>query len=339
MKRIIQKGLKIIRNILVGAVVFVLSIILLLIGWNQVMCLKSNDEICQVGKNITVEGRKMRVYEVGSGSKTIVMLSGLGTYSPIIDYKPLAELLSSDYRVVVLEYFGYGQSDDTNEPRTAENIVEEIREAMQVLEIKPPYILMPHSISGIYSMQYANMYPNEIAAIVGIEMSIPNQTKYGKQGEISSFIRILARACDLTGITRMEFLEDQGYFKDMAAGGYYTKEEIKLAKEIACRNTASKALVAESNCFVDNSKPLYDVKYSKDLPVLTFIATDSNTQFDQYMKELGEHVTWQGLHERAYTNPAIQKISTLVGGHYLHWTQADEIAKQTKTFLAETLKD
>lgn len=49
---------------------------------------------------ITVNEKSMRAYVKGSGDTTIVMLSGWGTESPIDDFMPLADKLSSDYIVV-----------------------------------------------------------------------------------------------------------------------------------------------------------------------------------------------------------------------------------------------
>ena len=84
----------------------------------------------------------MRVYVKGSGDKTIVMLSGWGTDSPLDDFIPLADKLSYDYRVVALEYFGYGVSDITTDERSNEIMVQEIRTTLSELKIKPLYVLM-----------------------------------------------------------------------------------------------------------------------------------------------------------------------------------------------------
>lgn len=120
-------------------------------------------------------GKAMHAYVKGSGDKTIVMLSGWGTENPINDFKPLADKLSDKFRVVILEYFGYGSSDITENERTNENIVNEIRTALDKLGIKPPYILIPHSMSGLYSLYYADKYPNEVKMIIGIDMSLPQK--------------------------------------------------------------------------------------------------------------------------------------------------------------------
>ena len=103
------------------------------------------------------------------------MLSGYGTKDPIDDFKSLADKLSDKFKVVVLEYFGYGKSTVTSEERINENIVNEIRLSLDKLGIEPPYILMPHSMSGLYALYYENKYPTKVEGLIGIDMSIPQK--------------------------------------------------------------------------------------------------------------------------------------------------------------------
>lgn len=54
---------------------------------------------------------------------TIVLLPGLGTAAPILDFMPLATELSKTNRVVIVKPFGYGWSDITNDERTLQKFV------------------------------------------------------------------------------------------------------------------------------------------------------------------------------------------------------------------------
>lgn len=126
-------------------------------------------------KSVEVNGKTMRAHVDGSGDKTIVMLSTWGSDSPIDDFYPAYKKLRKDYKVVVLEYFGCGNSDTTDQERTNENMVQEIRLALNKLNIKPPYILMPREMSGLYSLYYASKFPSEVSAIVGLDMSLPQE--------------------------------------------------------------------------------------------------------------------------------------------------------------------
>ncbi|WP_313341740.1 alpha/beta fold hydrolase [Lacrimispora sp.] len=277
----------------------------------------------KIGQTIEIDGKDMQAYVTGSGDKTIVLLSGLGTASPIIDFMPLAERLSKDYKVVILEYFGYGFSDSTKKERSNENIVQEIRASLNELDIKGPYILMPHSMSGIYSLYYAINYPNEVEAIIGIDESVPNQTKVNKDDSMSPFIPLL---------NELGIIRDAAYLlpsidDGMNINNYYTKEQIKLNKMAAAWNSVNRTVINEYNMGNENTKELYDVKYPNNVPVLAILATESVAD-----------VEWLPLHEELISNPEIQKIKVLDGGHYLHWSKADDIVTLTKEFISKNLR-
>ena len=94
------------------------------------------------------------------------------------------EKLSPFYKVAVIEPFGYGVSDVTEKERCLGNIVEEMHEALQQLGIDR-YILMGHSIAGIYGLEYVNRYEHKVRAFVGIDSSYP------KQGADEAFLAVL----------------------------------------------------------------------------------------------------------------------------------------------------
>ena len=118
------------------------------------------------GKLVEIKGRNMHVRQMGNGEKTIVLLSGWGMLLPSVEFAPLMRELSKKYTVCVIEYFGYGHSDSVDTPRTNENYTLEIREALLAAGIKPPYVLMPYSASGIYAEYYAAKYPNEVEGLI-----------------------------------------------------------------------------------------------------------------------------------------------------------------------------
>ena len=65
----------------------------------------------------------------GRTGQSVVLLSGLGTPAPALDFAPLVRQLG-DYDVVVVEGFGYGYSDQPAVERTVENNISELHEAL-----------------------------------------------------------------------------------------------------------------------------------------------------------------------------------------------------------------
>ena len=90
-----------------------------------------------IGQFVEVDGKNMNVYIEGSGNKTIVFLSGGGTASPVLDFKSLYSLLSDSYKIVVVEKFGYGFSDDyPDRNRDIDTILDDTRTALSKTELK-----------------------------------------------------------------------------------------------------------------------------------------------------------------------------------------------------------
>lgn len=70
---------------------------------------------------------------IGDKGDTIVILPGQGSVSPHYEFLSLAERLAESHKIIVIEPLGYGLSDDTDIPRTAENICNEIHEVLSDL--------------------------------------------------------------------------------------------------------------------------------------------------------------------------------------------------------------
>lgn len=70
---------------------------------------------CSFGRAGRSEWSQYECLYRGRGDKTLVFMSGGGTCSPILDFKSLYSLLSSEYKIAVVEKFGYGFSDIVDE--------------------------------------------------------------------------------------------------------------------------------------------------------------------------------------------------------------------------------
>ena len=156
---------------------------------------------CTIGKMYDVDGHKMCVYTEGTGNKTVIFMSGAGVCSPILDFKSLYSLLSGTYRIAVIEKFGYGFSDVVEGERPVELILEQSRKALFAAGIHPPYVLCPHSMSGIEAMYWAQTYPEEVSCIIGLDMALPEHYRAMKKTRMSA-IKFLKFAAD-HGATRI----------------------------------------------------------------------------------------------------------------------------------------
>ena len=161
-------------------------------------------------------------------------------------------------------------------------------------------------------------------AIIGIDESTPNQTKINKYENMSTSLALLNTLGIIRDITFLLPNVDDG----MNENNFYSAEQVKLKKMATAWNSVNTSVINEMNMVNSNTKELYDMKYPNDLPVLSFLAKDTVDTDNE----------WLSLHEEVISNSTIQRIETLSGGHYLHWTNADKIAEITKEFISTHLK-
>ncbi|MBQ8196087.1 MAG: alpha/beta hydrolase, partial [Oscillospiraceae bacterium] len=103
-----RKKALMITSIILGVLILLMAGIFI----NHKIRLNSEKELlAPLGKLVEVGGHNMSVYTEGDGEATLVFMSGSGTCSPILDFRSLYSLMSDDYKIVVVEKFGYGFSD------------------------------------------------------------------------------------------------------------------------------------------------------------------------------------------------------------------------------------
>ena len=125
------------------------------------------------GKMVNVDGYNMHVFSEGQGDHTFVLMAGSGTRFPTTDFKPLWSLLSTHSKVAIVDRAGYGWSDITKKSRDLDTMLDESREALKQAGLTAPYILVPHSMSGLEAIYWGQKYPDEVQAIIGLDPAVP----------------------------------------------------------------------------------------------------------------------------------------------------------------------
>lgn len=70
---------------------------------------------------------------------------------------------------------GYGNSDPVATPRDGLHIVDELRALLRSKGMPPPYILVGHSLGGLYMQLYARRYPEDVRALILVDSTHPQQ--------------------------------------------------------------------------------------------------------------------------------------------------------------------
>jgi pimeloyl-ACP methyl ester carboxylesterase len=99
---------------------------------------------------------------------------------------------------------GYGKSAAADTPRDGAHIVEELRAALRNQMMSPPYVLVGHSLGGLYMQLFARQYPQEVAALILVDSTHPRQLEgAGAMENQSVWVRSAAAAL-ITGTAKEE---------------------------------------------------------------------------------------------------------------------------------------
>lgn len=293
-----------------------LALLAILALFNYVMTRLEKASISPPGKMVDAGHGKMHVYTEGSGRKNVVLLSGWGNPCPVADFQPLIKALRNEYTVTVVDYFGYGWSGQTRSLRTNANIVEETRAALKAAGIRPPYILLPHSLSGIYALYYSRKYPGEVAGIVNLDTSFPELNNYSQDASTSPLYRI-AR---LSGILRLLVGVNPAIIGYPAE--YFSGREIALMGKMACRNMHDSTMLAESGSIYANRAELIGCGYPRDIPVVMILADSSSAESAKYFNGMD----WVAMHKAQVADNVNGSVYVMHGGHNIYWNNAGKIA-------------
>jgi pimeloyl-ACP methyl ester carboxylesterase len=99
---------------------------------------------------------------------------------------------------------GYGKSAAADTPRDGAHIVEELRAALRNQKMSPPYVLVGHSLGGLYMQLFARQYPQEVAALILVDSTHPRQLEGAGAMENQSFWVRSAAAVLIAGTAKQE---------------------------------------------------------------------------------------------------------------------------------------
>jgi pimeloyl-ACP methyl ester carboxylesterase len=142
-----------------------------------------------------------RVKLEGRGSRTVILESGLGdTLDVWAAVQP--HIAAGCARTFSYNRAGYLGSDSSDEPRDSATIVSELRAELSRQNIKPPYVLVGHSLGGLYMQYFARNFPDEVAGLVLVDsthweqsLAMGNQanTPYNSRTAITLFMPWIMR--------------------------------------------------------------------------------------------------------------------------------------------------
>ena len=307
---------------------------------------------------VSVGDHSLNVYACGNenGKHTIVALAGLGDGEMFLGWRQMTAEIEKDDRLIFIDRAGYGLSDDTRHEMTPETVVEEYRTALQNAGIDAPYLLMGHSLGGLYATYWECKYPDEIEGVVYVDGSICFEIPEEEQadgGMAAVLMPIIEKLGFAPFVIRSEygrFMEDQPadkrdqmvYMMSKTIGSYAMKDE--LNKNDWCFDLVWKETTPTDipKLFISASLAYHTKEdfINDGIPAGSLL----NVWVPSEMKDSGEDAIYEEAlrlmeqRRREWAEPYYDKLGNckvveLPGDHIIFLDKPDECSKIIKEFI------
>jgi pimeloyl-ACP methyl ester carboxylesterase len=142
-----------------------------------------------------------RAHIEGEGPRTVILESGFGDTLDIWQtIQP--EVAANCARTFSYNRAGYADSEPTAAARDAASIVGELREELLRRNLNPPYVLVGHSLGGLYMQYFARNFPGDVAGLVlidsthwqqGLKVDMTADTPYRSRTAVTLYMPLVMR--------------------------------------------------------------------------------------------------------------------------------------------------
>jgi pimeloyl-ACP methyl ester carboxylesterase len=255
------------------------------------------------GQMMDVGGYRLHLLCMGEntgGRPTVILEAGLGATSSVWAW--IQPEIAQSTRVCAYDRAGMGGSEPSSEPHDAQHIAAGLHTLLQNAHTPGPYVLVGWSYGGLYARTYAGQYSEEVAGLVLLDSSSPEQctSTPGGKAQCASMARLYSIA---PALARMGILRVMGLFQP-ASGLPNPQSEAFLAA-----SSATKDWVAQSAEYLASPATNSQVLGSPPLgalPLFVLTATEHGTPPDL-------EILWQGW-QTGFTGLSTNSVQRIVSG-------------------------
>ena len=307
--------MKKLKKCCLGFISFILLFLVATFIFHRISLEKEQHSLTPMGQLVLVNGHQMNVYVEGDGPEIIVVLSGAGIASPILDFKNMSDSLSKRYKVVIVERAGYGYSDDSNHSRDVMEVLSETRQALSQANVTGPFIILSHSMASLESLAWQEKYPDEVKALIGLDWAFPSSYENLKDNQALFTVAYWSSKIGL-----LRYFPESFYIKNPTL----TEAERQQYKLLAYKQLMSQAMLHESLLVKENAKKVPS-SINPKIPTLLLVSNGQGTTFSQS--------EWQYYAEKFSSGQSNVQVIYMDAPHDLYHYQSHEVVSRIEEFL------
>ena len=276
------------------------------------------------GQLVEVNGHKMHIFCEGTGTPAVILDSGLG--DSYVSWRKVQPDIAKVTTVCSYDRKGLGYSDPSGEPRTAKVIAAELHDLLRTAGIAPPYVLVGHSMAGYDVRLYANSYPQELAGIIFVDASHPDQE--------SRFPPEL-RALEGSSHREEQFIAFTMPFGVPRLLGLCEDDPVERAAE--CNWNSARAKLAEEKSFDESAAQAARTGPFGDMP-LAVLSHDPDKLFTELPPDIAKatNEAWEKMQEElAHLSTRGTQTISKNSSHYIQFDNPNLVISAVRAVMGQ----
>jgi pimeloyl-ACP methyl ester carboxylesterase len=126
------------------------------------------------GQLVDIGGRRIQLDCRGMGTPTVVLESGLDALGSL-SWSAVQDSIATTTRVCAYTRAGILWSEAAGAPFSIAGAAKDLHAALNNAGERAPFVLVGHSIGGLYNVKYTELYGSDVAGLVLVDSSHPDQ--------------------------------------------------------------------------------------------------------------------------------------------------------------------
>lgn len=291
------------------------------------------------GQLVEVDGIQLHLLCQGEGSPTVVFESGMGNsgYSFLNIHKEIV----SRTRVCLYDRPYMGWSQPGSQMYLYDQVPNHLHALLESAGETPPYLLVGHSLGGVYIRSFYHLFPDEVIGMVFVDSAHENEMAFypAPEGSTPEYFDTMMDFCEF--IAGVGVLRATGVMGNLLEGSPGTPLEQRQILSRLNRVSYCQAIRSE--------KDASDIELSQtdppaslgDLPLIVLVgAKQLNPIRNQFYigplppAQRQNTQTWQEIQAQlAALSTNSELVQGLKSGHYVHWDEPELVVDAINKLL------
>jgi len=286
------------------------------------------------GELVDVGGYRLHWYCLGTGQPTVIFEAGVNEFS--LQWTRVQGELAKTTRACSYDRAGFGWSERSPFPRSADNMVRELHTLLARTGTTGSLVMVGHSFGGVLAREYARVYPKEVAGMVLVDAA--HEDYLVRIPEILRGVRQATQDFQsLKWISRFGLmaLTPEGIPARGLEGDALARYRAVLATGTYFETAASETALLEQNLAAARALPLGDlgslplvVLSRGQADVLPFLSAEENAHYER---------EWGALQQRlAMLSSRSRGIIATHSGHDIHLSEPALVVDAVRGVITQT---